>query len=59
MEDGSLKRLGEKVEIIEKESIQQKDKEAAMRQLEYQDELARKEEERKAYEEVLFYFYTF
>ncbi|KAL5256882.1 hypothetical protein ACHWQZ_G011969 [Mnemiopsis leidyi] len=53
MEDGSLKRLGEKVEIIEKETIQQKDKEAALRQQEIEEESARKEEERRAYEEVM------
>ena len=43
---------GEKVEIIEKETNQQKDKEAALRQLEMEEESARKEEERRAYEEV-------
>ncbi|XP_063694964.1 putative autophagy-related protein 11 [Bolinopsis microptera] len=53
IEDGSLKRLGEKVEIIEKETNQQKDKEAALRQQEIEEESARKEEERRAYEEVM------
>ena len=38
----------------------QKDKEAALRQQEMMEELARKEEERKAYEEVIgFYFEGF
>ena len=46
--------LGEKVEIIEKKSIEQKDKEAALRQQGMMEELARKEDERKAYEEVIY-----
>lgn len=52
-QSNSFHVLGEKVETIEKETIQQKDKEAALRQQEKEDELARKEEERRAYEEVL------
>ena len=44
---------GEKVEIIEKETIQHKDKVAALRQQEMEEESARKEEERRAYEEVI------
>ncbi|KAL5256884.1 hypothetical protein ACHWQZ_G011969 [Mnemiopsis leidyi] len=49
----SRRKRGEKVEIIEKETIQQKDKEAALRQQEIEEESARKEEERRAYEEVM------